>query len=140
MKNLYNQNWEEKQSALDKRKNLKKIFDKMDLPFATYWFDSWISEYGTDVYVQPKGEESFTRTQGRKIRKVLNETLILSKTKWEKHLDEEGVSWSKKIKDFWVEAPKVLTIHISFEPLPKTCHLVTKTETKEITTTEVVCD
>ena len=140
MENLYNQNWSEKQSALNKRRDLTKIFDKMDLPFATYYFDSWISGYDIDVYVQPKGKKSFTSAQGRKVRKVLNETLILSKTKWEKHLDENGVMWTKTIKDFWVEVPQVLTIHISFEPLPKTCHLVTKTETKEITTTEVVCD
>ena len=140
MKNLYDQNWDDKQSALDKRNNLKKIFDKMDLPFAVYWFDSWLSEYSFEVYIQPKGKQSFTTVQGRKVRKVLNETLLLSKVKWGKDLTTSGVRYKKIIKDFWVEAPKVLELRVNFEPLPKTCHLVTKTETKEITTTKVVCD
>ena len=140
MENLYNQDWNKKQSALDKRKNLAKVLDKIDLPFATYWFDNWLSDYSVEVYFQPKGEKTFTSTQGRKIRKVVNEELLLSKTKWEKDLTKAGVRWTKTIKDFWVEYPQALKIQISSEPLPKTCHLVTKTKMEKITITEVVCD
>ena len=135
MESLYGQvEWEERLSAFDKRKDLKKILEKMDLPFAVYWFDNWLSSYDINVYIQPKGEEPFTATQGRKVRKVLNEILLPSNIKWQKDLCEEGVRWSKAIKDFWIEHPKVLLLHISFEPLPKTCHLVTKTKMEEVTT------